>query len=108
MLCPVEVRCIDHLPRTLLQVASGYGRGSKKLGIPTANLPESLFQHALADVPTGVYLGWASVAQGKKTHYKAVVNVGYSPTFVGEVRAAKRGAEARLCISADVDAEARL
>lgn len=39
---------------------------------------------ALRDVPTGVYLGWASVGQGG-VRCKAVVNVGYSPTFVGEV-----------------------
>jgi FAD synthase len=38
----------------------------------------------LRDVPTGVYLGWASVKGGKPC--KAVVNVGYSPTFVGQVR----------------------
>lgn len=70
-------------------MAQGYGRGSRKLGIPTANLPESLFQTALADVPTGVYLGWAAVGQQEaagRRSYKAVVNVGYSPTFVGEVR----------------------
>jgi hypothetical protein len=33
-------------------VASGWGRGGKKLGVPTANLPESLFPQELRDVPT--------------------------------------------------------
>ena len=77
-------------------VATGYGRGGKKLGVPTANLPSSLFQNALKDVPTGVYFGWATIeeenpststvtvnASERKIH-KAVVNVGYSPTFEGQ------------------------
>lgn len=41
---------------------------------------------ALRDVATGVYLGWASVGGGEGApRCKAVVNVGYSPTFVGQV-----------------------
>ncbi len=75
-------------------VDAGYGRGGKKLGIPTANLPCSLFSNALQDVPTGVYFGWAVVEsdggdskkkkKGRDEIHKAVVNVGYSPTFDGE------------------------
>mmetsp|Transcript_14746 Transcript_14746/g.27725 ORF Transcript_14746/g.27725 Transcript_14746/m.27725 type:complete len:574 (-) Transcript_14746:3158-4879(-) len=77
-------------------VDEGYGRGGKKLGFPTANLPSSLFVDALEDVPTGVYMGYAviepstSTTTGDKTSkkgrgviHKAVVNVGYSPTFDG-------------------------
>ncbi|EKX45407.1 hypothetical protein GUITHDRAFT_71408 [Guillardia theta CCMP2712] len=64
-------------------VASGWGRGGKKLGIPTANLPESMFADALREVQTGVYLGWAQIGGVSKKSVKAVVNVGYSPTFVG-------------------------
>mmetsp|Transcript_47667 Transcript_47667/g.116080 ORF Transcript_47667/g.116080 Transcript_47667/m.116080 type:complete len:339 (+) Transcript_47667:141-1157(+) len=77
-------------------VATGYGRGGKKLGVPTANLPASLFQNALKEVPTGVYFGWATIEEEmppspsppdtsttRKIH-KAVVNVGYSPTFEGQ------------------------
>ncbi|GAB5037043.1 riboflavin kinase [Nannochloropsis oceanica] len=74
------------LPRALLlqgPVSQGYGRGSKKLGIPTANLPSSLFiiKSYLDLLPTGVYCGWARV---RAETYKAVVNVGYSPTFEGK------------------------
>lgn len=73
-------------------VASGYGRGGKKLGVPTANLPASLFQSALEDVSNGVYFGWAVVEndgnsppkKGVNAPIKAVVNVGYSPTFEGK------------------------
>ena len=42
-------------------VDEGYGRGGKKLGFPTANLPSSLFADALAGVPTWVYAGWAAL-----------------------------------------------
>lgn len=74
-------------------VATGYGRGGKKLGVPTANLPASLFQSALETVDTGVYFGWAVIEQsseavqkqqGRNGPIKAVVNVGYSPTFEGK------------------------
>lgn len=67
-------------------VDNGYGRGGKKLGIPTANLPSSLFQDALETVPAGVYFGWAALEDQAHTNkvYKAVVNVGFSPTFEGQ------------------------
>jgi len=68
-------------------VDSGYGRGGKKLGFPTANLPSSFFQNALEKVPTGVYLGWAWIEgseAGRGMPQKAAVNVGYSPTFEGK------------------------
>jgi len=67
----------------------GYGRGGKKLGVPTANLPSSLFADALKNVPTGVYIGAAVIEgssdekKGRGIVHKAVVNVGYSPTFDG-------------------------
>lgn len=71
-------------------VDQGYGRGGKKLGFPTANLPSSLFSNALTDVPNGVYVGRATIegppsaAGGRNVVHKAVVNVGYSPTFEGK------------------------
>ncbi len=78
---------INPILRLRGQVATGYGRGGKKLGVPTANLPASLFQSALEDVSTGVYFGWAvieSKKEGRNGPIKAVVNVGYSPTFEGK------------------------
>eukprot|EP00523_Entomoneis_sp_CCMP467_P018528 CAMPEP_0168824452 /NCGR_PEP_ID=MMETSP0726-20121227/11100_1 /TAXON_ID=265536 /ORGANISM="Amphiprora sp., Strain CCMP467" /LENGTH=525 /DNA_ID=CAMNT_0008877451 /DNA_START=5 /DNA_END=1580 /DNA_ORIENTATION=- len=66
-------------------VAHGYGRGGKKLGFPTANLVASeFFQTALNDLETGVYVGWAFVEEAGDVVHKAVVNVGYSPTFEGK------------------------
>ena len=74
-------------------VQSGYGRGGKQIGVPTANLPSS----ALADgtiemmdrgggtrsgtleaMPRGVYVAWAGLRGEVR---KAVVNVGLAPTF---------------------------
>jgi riboflavin kinase len=66
------------------RVAKGYGRGGAKLGFPTANLPESLFQDSLKAVSTGVYFGWAALEGRSTAVYKAAVNVGYSPTFQGK------------------------
>jgi riboflavin kinase len=81
---------LPHMIRLRGNVDTGYGRGGKKLGFPTANLPSRLFQDALKDVPTGVYFGWAvledstGTKKGRNTYQKAVVNVGYSPTFEGQ------------------------
>lgn len=66
-------------------VKSGYGRGSKALGFPTANLPQfepELEKHGLKN---GVYCGWAMVEGGNKL-VGCVTNVGLSPTFEGQVR----------------------
>ena len=69
------------LPLLCGPVATGFGRGSRKLGIPTANLPCSLFQQQLAELPRGVYVGWAAV---RGEVHKCVCNIGISPTFVGQ------------------------
>eukprot|EP00980_Cylindrotheca_fusiformis_P005213 scaffold1118_cov135-Cylindrotheca_fusiformis.AAC.11 len=83
-------------------VDQGYGRGGRKLGFPTANLPASLFQSALEDVTTGVYFGWAALENRPGSIFKAVVNVGYSPTFEGEENAEKI-IEAHLILDNDED-----
>lgn len=78
---------LDQVIRLRGKVDSGYGRGGKKLGFPTANLPSSLFQNALENVPAGVYMGWAWIEgteSGRGMPQKAAVNVGYSPTFEGK------------------------
>mmetsp|Transcript_15945 Transcript_15945/g.23924 ORF Transcript_15945/g.23924 Transcript_15945/m.23924 type:complete len:511 (-) Transcript_15945:213-1745(-) len=64
------------------KVQRGYGRGSRKLGFPTANLPENLFGSTLEDLPCGVYTCWAFV-QGDPRPLPAVANCGISPTFAG-------------------------
>ncbi|KAG0357010.1 riboflavin kinase [Podila minutissima] len=42
-------------------VIKGFGRGSKDLGIPTANLPEEAIAEQEKDMVTGIYYGWAQV-----------------------------------------------
>eukprot|EP00535_Pseudo-nitzschia_heimii_P000402 CAMPEP_0197187412 /NCGR_PEP_ID=MMETSP1423-20130617/15800_1 /TAXON_ID=476441 /ORGANISM="Pseudo-nitzschia heimii, Strain UNC1101" /LENGTH=256 /DNA_ID=CAMNT_0042638975 /DNA_START=318 /DNA_END=1088 /DNA_ORIENTATION=- len=85
---PSRARLLPDVQRYRGSVDQGYGRGGKKLGIPTANLPSSLFQNALEEVTTGVYFGWAALERSNNNGiyelHKAVVNVGYSPTFEGE------------------------
>ncbi|KAF3061402.1 Riboflavin kinase [Daldinia childiae] len=44
-------------------VISGFGRGSKELGIPTANLPvDSVATPWIASAKSGVYFGYAALA----------------------------------------------
>ncbi|KAJ7654502.1 riboflavin kinase [Mycena polygramma] len=44
------------------KVITGYGRGSKELGIPTANLPvDAATTLWIADIKAGVYFGWAGL-----------------------------------------------
>ena len=70
------------------RVTTGYGRGSRKLGFPTANLPH--FDTALTKyaVNNGVYFGWLTIEAlpYEKTVYPCVANIGISPTFVNQVR----------------------
>mmetsp|Transcript_7931 Transcript_7931/g.12410 ORF Transcript_7931/g.12410 Transcript_7931/m.12410 type:complete len:527 (+) Transcript_7931:167-1747(+) len=87
----VHHRILREVVRLRGDVDEGYGRGGKKLGFPTANLPSSLFADALTNVPTGVYFGWVVIEdslndekKGRNVVHKAVVNVGYSPTFEGK------------------------
>ena len=64
--------------RLAATVVKGFGRGSKELGIPTANLAADEVRAALARVEAGIYYGWA-LLRGRP--YKACVSVGWNPTF---------------------------
>lgn len=102
---PLYYASAKRVPHTLLprimrfrgKVASGYNRGGKKLGVPTANLPEAQFAAALENVPNGVYFGWAVVENpqrnltlsGRNVYHKAVANIGRAPTFVGQEHSSK-------------------
>ncbi|XP_019163161.1 PREDICTED: bifunctional riboflavin kinase/FMN phosphatase-like [Ipomoea nil] len=60
-------------------VVRGFGRGSKVLGIPTANLSTTGYSDLLTEYPSGVYFGWA----GLSNHgiYKMVMSIGWNPYF---------------------------
>ena len=68
-------------------VVRGFGRGSKMLGIPTANLCTDALGPAVAHAAcTGIYICWASVggaaADGTPPAvHKAVMSIGLNPFF---------------------------
>ncbi|PRW60354.1 riboflavin kinase isoform B [Chlorella sorokiniana] len=68
-------------------VTSGFGRGSKQLGVPTANLPPEPLAEQLAGLPDGVYFGWAQLdvddswPEADRQVHKMVMNIGKAPTF---------------------------
>ncbi|KAI1632873.1 hypothetical protein F4809DRAFT_645018 [Biscogniauxia mediterranea] len=89
------------------EVISGFGRGSKELGIPTANLPvDASLTPWIADARSGVYFGWASLAL-PASHpdslppssssssaqrfqiYPMVMSIGYNPFYKNAVRSAE-------------------
>ncbi|XP_030625320.1 riboflavin kinase [Chanos chanos] len=61
------------------EVVRGFGRGSKELGIPTANFPESVVDNLPADISTGIYYGWARVGNGEV--HKMVMSIGWNPYY---------------------------
>ncbi|KAI1904924.1 hypothetical protein AGOR_G00010690 [Albula goreensis] len=61
------------------KVVRGFGRGSKELGIPTANFPDSVVERLPADISTGIYFGWASVGGGDI--HKMVMSIGWNPYY---------------------------
>jgi len=68
-------------------VVVGFGRGSKQLGVPTANIAPAALQEKLEDMPAGVYFGWAKLDAGidapevDSQVHKMVMNIGKRPTF---------------------------
>ncbi|XP_018333758.1 riboflavin kinase [Agrilus planipennis] len=61
------------------KVIKGFGRGSKELGIPTANFPDDVVKDFPKELGTGVYFGFASVNNGPV--YKMVMSVGWNPYY---------------------------
>ena len=93
-------------------VISGFGRGSKELGIPTANLPVDDAETAwISGISSGVYFGWTSLrlppthpdyqqeegggegeAGGRGGQYQVypmVMSIGYNPFYKNTVRSAE-------------------
>lgn len=86
------------------KVIHGYGRGSKELGIPTANLPIDDIQTPwISGVASGAYFGWAAlrlppaaVEASKQPDtgadfnlYPMVMSIGYNPFYDNTVRSAE-------------------
>nr|XP_053636553.1 riboflavin kinase-like [Cherax quadricarinatus] len=60
-------------------VIKGFGRGSKELGIPTANFPDHVVEKLPEEITTGIYYGWAKVDDGPA--YKMVMSIGWNPYY---------------------------
>ena len=59
------------------KVINGFGRGSKELGCPTANI--ELPDHVLNAFPMGVYAGWGRVRGGEL--YPVAASLGDNPYY---------------------------
>ncbi|PFH59564.1 hypothetical protein XA68_12196 [Ophiocordyceps unilateralis] len=85
------------------KVIAGFGRGSKELGIPTANLPvDASLTPWITDLSSGVYFGYASLAL-PDAHpqrpadigpagfalFPMVMSIGYNPFYKNPVRSAE-------------------
>lgn len=70
---PIDPWCIGG------PVIKGFGRGSKVLGIPTANLSTEGYSDLLMEHPAGVYFGWAGLSA--RGVYKMVMSIGWNPYF---------------------------
>ncbi|KAL9111208.1 MAG: hypothetical protein Q9227_004285 [Pyrenula ochraceoflavens] len=76
-------------------VIKGFGRGSKELGIPTANIPPTGLS-AYPDLEPGVYYGYASLLVDEQGHhlssssdpkvYDAVLSIGFNPFYKNTVK----------------------
>jgi len=77
-----SVTHITPLYRLRGRVVSGFGRGSKLLGCPTANLDPRAFEQIVVGAPRGVYAGWAQVGSDRSAPvYKCVLSLGTNPQF---------------------------
>ncbi|XP_068127518.1 riboflavin kinase [Hyperolius riggenbachi] len=79
------------------EVVRGFGRGSKELGIPTANFPEDVVDDLPADLTTGIYYGWGCVGDGEV--YKMVMSIGWNPYY----KNTKKSAETHIIHQFDED-----
>mmetsp|Transcript_6154 Transcript_6154/g.9596 ORF Transcript_6154/g.9596 Transcript_6154/m.9596 type:complete len:204 (-) Transcript_6154:90-701(-) len=75
-------------------VVRGYGRGSRDLGIPTANLDRNVGKFSLEsssfdDLPTGIYWGFCRIGDGTSGStgdkdqkiFKTACSIGYNPYY---------------------------
>lgn len=83
-----SVATIDWLSEPIAvrgEVQRGFGRGSRDLGTPTANLPGTLLEGMSSADRNGVYLGFGHVPKYGTAPVKMVANIGHNITY-GDVR----------------------
>jgi riboflavin kinase len=69
------------------EVVHGFKRGSKELGIPTANLSMEDLGDSGHNLQTGIYYGWAKLNDAV---YPAVVSVGWNPFYHNTTKTGKK------------------
>jgi len=64
-------------------VIRGFGRGSKMLGIPTANLDVVPLKQQIDKLAPGIYFGFAKLLGPNKSTgvHRTVMSIGYNPFF---------------------------
>ena len=87
-------------------IIKGFGRGSKELGIPTANIPiAGLSVGGQEDIESGVYYGWAGTGVDEEGNLmkctgvvKAMVmSIGWNPYYNNSVRSVVRASMSTIC-----------
>ena len=78
------INAIKSEPPSLLTatIVHGFKRGSKELGIPTANLDMDELGEEFQTFKLGIYYGWAKMNNGDI--HRCVVSVGWNPYYKNE------------------------
>lgn len=67
------------------EVVKGFGRGSKELGCPTANIPIGPYTEVLANLPNGVYYGYSSFTDPNSPYsgitFPTALSIGWNPFY---------------------------
>ncbi|CAI4223778.1 unnamed protein product [Auanema sp. JU1783] len=66
------------------KVVTGFGRGGKDLGCPTANMDDNVVSNLNPSISCGVYYGYGRVNNGQV--YDVVLSIGWNPHFKNEKR----------------------
>ena len=74
----------DSVIRIRGKVVTGFGRGSKTLGIPTANVDTMSVARVVPGAATGIFFGWASLACFPGEVYATALSIGWNPFFQNE------------------------
>ena len=69
-------------------VVKGFGRGSKLLGIPTANMTMNEIREIVKNTQTGIYFGYTML---RGVVYQAVISIGWNPYFFDKEKTVVRG-----------------
>ena len=78
---------VDNLPIQLEgTVIHGFGRGSKDLGCPTANIPIEPYEQLLEQYPTGVYYGIGKFLDKSFSDgtFAVAMSIGWNPYYKNE------------------------